>query len=182
VFQFSYTKFWKFGETSFFTKFFTKSLSRLHIEYFVFFAVVVIIMTIINNAALDSIINNNNGINNDNPPNPSMVIPAINDRDSDGELLENEGDNTTKGIIKRGSGYTRTEDLLVCKAFIAASEDSQVGAGQKSAQFKHKMWICYKKLLDEQERMDCVRVNGQVQDGIINVYDRRNGVTVFRRF
>jgi hypothetical protein len=27
--------------------------------------------------------------------------------------------------------------------------------------------------------MDRLRVNGQVQDGIINVYDRRNGVTIF---
>jgi hypothetical protein len=136
VFEFLYTKFLKFGETSFFNKFFTKSLSHLHIEYFVLLAVVVIIMTIINNAALDSIINNNNGINNHNPPTPSMVIPAINDRDSDTELLENEGDNTTKGKSKHGSGYTKTEDLLVCKAFIAASEDSQVGIGQKTAKFK----------------------------------------------
>jgi hypothetical protein len=130
-------------------------------------------MSIINNTALDSISNINNCINDNNPPILFMVIPAIND--SDVELVEIEGDNTGKGNCKCGSGYTKTEDALECKAFIAASEDShQVGTGQKSAQFKQKMWICYKKLLDEQERKDYVRVKGQVQDDIINVYDRCN--------
>jgi hypothetical protein len=36
----------------------------------------------------------------------------------------------------RGAGYTRTEDYLVCKAFIAASEDPFVGTSQKGNDFQ----------------------------------------------
>jgi hypothetical protein len=31
----------------------------------------------------------------------------------------------------RGAGFTHTEDILACKAFIAASEDPFVGTSQK---------------------------------------------------
>jgi hypothetical protein len=35
----------------------------------------------------------------------------------------------------RGAGYTHTEDYLVCKAFIAASEDPFIGTSQKGKDF-----------------------------------------------
>jgi hypothetical protein len=34
---------------------------------------------------------------------------------------------------KHGLGYTLTEDLLICRAFIAASEDSIVGISQRGS-------------------------------------------------
>jgi hypothetical protein len=136
-------------------------------------------MSNINNSIHYNIIDIANGDNDDNSPTVDAgTFAAINDNDL--EVLES-GDNG-KGYTKRGSGFTKTEDLLVCKAFIAASEDSQCGASQKIAQFKQKMWSCYSTLLEEQERMDCARVNGRLSNGIITVYDRRNGVTLLRRF
>ena len=39
---------------------------------------------------------------------------------------------------KRGPSYTKTEDLLVCKSFIRASEDSIIGTSQKGREFKKK--------------------------------------------
>jgi hypothetical protein len=83
---------------------------------------------------------------------------------------------------KHASGFTKTEDLLICKAFVAASEDSQVGAYQKPSVFKVTFWKAYVRLLEEQERMDCIRVNGCVKDKLLPVYDRRNGNTLHCRF
>ena len=37
---------------------------------------------------------------------------------------------------KRSSGYQSVEDLMVCKAYIAASEDPMSGAGQKVKDFE----------------------------------------------
>ncbi len=38
----------------------------------------------------------------------------------------------------QGAGYTHTEDYLVCKAFIAASEDPFVGTSQKGKDLKRR--------------------------------------------
>jgi hypothetical protein len=46
-----------------------------------------------------------------------------------------------------GAGYTCTEDYLVCKAFIAASEDPFVGTAQKGKDFQKKMYEKYRELL-----------------------------------
>ena len=54
----------------------------------------------------------------------------------------------------RGAGYSRIEDLLICKAFIAASEDPQKGANKKTKLFQTEMHNNYVKLLCEQERVD----------------------------
>jgi hypothetical protein len=49
-----------------------------------------------------------------------------------------------------GAGYTCTEDYLVCKAFIAASEDPFVGTAQKGKDFWKKMHEKYRELLSQQ--------------------------------
>jgi hypothetical protein len=98
------------------------------------------------------------------------------------EVVESNEDGLVgNGVQKRGSGFTKTEDLLICKAFIAASEDSQTAAYQKASVFKIKMWQCYTRLLEEQERMDCVRVNGMLKDNLLPVYDCQNGNTLLWR-
>jgi hypothetical protein len=71
---------------------------------------------------------------------------------------------------------------LVCKAWISASEDSQTAAYQKVTAFKQKVWVASVKLLEEQERMDNIRLNGNNNGKIIPIYDRRNGNTLHRRF
>ena len=56
--------------------------------------------------------------------------------------------------IFRGSRYTRTEDYLVCKAFIAASEDPFVGTAQKGKDFRKKIHEKYRELLSQQSHLD----------------------------
>ena len=55
---------------------------------------------------------------------------------------------------RRGAGYTATEDMLACKAFIVASEDSQKGTSQKGKEFKATMFAAYKLLIREQLECD----------------------------
>ena len=55
---------------------------------------------------------------------------------------------------KCGPGYTNVEDILVCKAFIAASEDPIVGSHQKGKNFKAKMHKLYSDLIKEQAAAD----------------------------
>jgi hypothetical protein len=52
--------------------------------------------------------------------------------------------------MSKGPNFTPTEDLELCKAFIAASEDATVGTDQKSTDFKVKMFEIYCSLIDEQ--------------------------------
>jgi hypothetical protein len=51
--------------------------------------------------------------------------------------------------MSKGPNFTTVEDLELCKAFIAASDDATVGTDQKSAEFKLKMFENYCKLIDE---------------------------------
>jgi hypothetical protein len=60
----------------------------------------------------------------------------------------------------RGTGFTLVEDLLLCKAFIAASEDPIRGVSQKGAVFKAMMHEHYKTLLHEQENLDKITYQG----------------------
>ena len=61
---------------------------------------------------------------------------------------------TTTVPASRGSSYTKTEDLIVSHAFIAASEDSINGTNQKGAVFMKTMHDAYLKLLEDQEKQD----------------------------
>jgi hypothetical protein len=56
--------------------------------------------------------------------------------------------------IHHGAGYTRTEDYLVCKAFIAASKDPFVGTAQKGKDFRKKIHEKYRELLSQQSHLD----------------------------
>jgi hypothetical protein len=55
---------------------------------------------------------------------------------------------------KHGPGYTITEDLLICRAFIAASKDSVIGVSQKGKALQCKMHTNYILLLEEQSKLD----------------------------
>jgi hypothetical protein len=60
----------------------------------------------------------------------------------------------TAGAEKKSKcrpGYTNVEDLMVAKAFIAASEDPIVGGHQKGNVFKMKMHQIYSNLIKDQE-------------------------------
>ena len=57
-------------------------------------------------------------------------------------------------INKRGPGFTNVEDLMVARAFIAASENSTCGAHQKGKAFKATMHAIYVKLVKEQNEAD----------------------------
>lgn len=41
------------------------------------------------------------------------------------------------------------EDIKLCEAFVTASKDANVGIGQRSADFKAKMFEIYCKLINE---------------------------------
>jgi hypothetical protein len=69
----------------------------------------------------------------------------IYDIDKSGENGDNDANK------KRGLGFTKTNDVLVCKALITALEDTQTGAYQKVTAFKQKIYNCYARLLEEQE-------------------------------
>jgi hypothetical protein len=95
-------------------------------------------------------------------------------KDSDDEV------NTNKKGGGRGPSYTKTEDLLVCKAFISASEDSQVGTSQKGKAFAAKMLKTYHELLVEQECCEAQRLSGQGITTIrATVYYRRNRMAIY---
>ena len=53
-------------------------------------------------------------------------------------------------ISKRGPGFTDVEDLMVARAFIAASENRTCGAHQKGKVFKAHMHKIYVKFVKEQ--------------------------------
>jgi hypothetical protein len=53
---------------------------------------------------------------------------------------------------KRGPAFTNAEDVIVARAFIAASENAICGAHQKGKVFKLHMFDLYKELINEQNR------------------------------
>jgi hypothetical protein len=55
---------------------------------------------------------------------------------------------------RRGPGFSTVENLLICKAFISASEDPIVGRSQKGKVFKSKMFAQYNKLVEIQSVYD----------------------------
>jgi hypothetical protein len=55
---------------------------------------------------------------------------------------------------KRGPGFSLVENVLVCKAFIVASEDPIVGRSQKGKVFKTKMFKTYSTMIENQTTYD----------------------------
>ena len=91
----------------------------------------------------------------------------------------------------RGSSYTKTEDLLISKAFISASEDSITGIQQKASQFQKKMHEMYVKLIEEEEAstkkaMEAFSASSQatLMEGPPPkiLYDRRKPDSIMKRF
>jgi hypothetical protein len=85
----------------------------------------------------------------------------------------------------RGSGYTRVEDLLVCRAFIAASEDPFVGTSMKGKDFQQKMHDAYKQLLQQQLKADQLKYSSLPADAkevALTIYEERNGSSIYSRF
>ncbi len=60
----------------------------------------------------------------------------------------------------RGGGYSRTEDLLICKAYVAASEDAKNGTSKKKDLLKLEMHANYVVLLEAQESVLTNRESG----------------------
>ena len=59
-------------------------------------------------------------------------------------------DDSVLLVEKRGPGFTMTEDLIVCKSFIATSEDPIAGRSQKGKIFKNKMFNKYNIMIANQ--------------------------------
>jgi hypothetical protein len=88
--------------------------------------------------------------------------------------------STTAG--KRGPVYTAIEELMVCKAFIATSEDAIVGTSQKGKHFKNKMFNIYDLFLTEQEKRDNSRLSSRSVAVVSHVYDRRSPDAIYDRW
>jgi hypothetical protein len=87
---------------------------------------------------------------------------------------------------RQGTGYTGNEDLIVCKSFIAASEDALSGTSQKGFIFKQKMYSFFLQYLSEQEQLDYLRYSSLLKhtgpENTLPVYDRRNATSIHTRF
>jgi hypothetical protein len=85
----------------------------------------------------------------------------------------------------RGPAFTGFEDLLICKAFIAASEDPTVGTYQKGGTFQVNMHRIYCNFLDEHEKISSSLFesvpssHGQV---IPATFNRRTNKSIYERF
>jgi hypothetical protein len=95
-------------------------------------------------------------------------------------------------VAGRATNYTTMEDLMACKAYIAASENSEKGAQQKIAEFNAEIEKAYLELCKEQEQLDaCQRasnacmglgVKNSDEAQIVRVqYPRRTGRSVHQR-
>jgi hypothetical protein len=94
----------------------------------------------------------------------------------------------------RGKSFTQLEDLMVSKAFVAASCDSIVGASQKGQQFKVTMHRMYLELLQAQTELERSRLHAlssntislgefvATEDLVLEVFDPRTPNSVFDRF
>jgi hypothetical protein len=116
--------------------------------------------------------------------NESDVI--VIDSASDKENVPQPVPAASEGLRRRGNGYTRIEDLIICKSFIAASEDAITGAYQKANVFKNKMHNFFLQFLVEQEQLDALRYSTALKfaspDNVLPVYDRRNPASIHARF
>jgi len=69
------------------------------------------------------------------PQNPSVLAARV-------TAAESAKKNMKRGSNSRGDNYTLTEQLLCCKAFIAASNDMEKGVNQKHKFLEAKMGRC----------------------------------------
>ena len=85
----------------------------------------------------------------------------------------------------RGPAFTSFEDLLICKAFIAASEDPTVGTYQKGSNFQLKVHQIYCKFLDDHEKISSsllMAVPPSNTNQIPSTFNRRTSKSILDRF
>ena len=68
---------------------------------------------------------------------------------NDGAAAVSVEDTTATKATGRGPKWVVAEDMELCKAWIATSEDATVGANQKGATFKAKFLLNYTHLLKD---------------------------------
>ena len=102
---------------------------------------------------------------------------------------ENSGNNSNnKPKSNRSAGYTVTEDILVCRSFIAASEDPIVGTNQSGGVFQEKMLSFYSDLINDQQNHNLRQMqtaSAVVKSTMINVklkFPVRNAKSIYDRF
>jgi hypothetical protein len=91
---------------------------------------------------------------------------------------------------KRGPEYSNVEDVIVSKAFIAASENALCGAHQKGKVFKAHMFDIYVALIKEQIASDKVVLEQSSQStqeeyaskGVGTIYPERSADSIYNRF
>ena len=91
---------------------------------------------------------------------------------------------------KRGPAFTNAEDIIVARAFIAASENAICGAHQKGKVFKLHMFELYKELINEQnqanrtlmEQSSNATRDEYLKRGVGVLLSYRSAESVFNRF
>ena len=91
---------------------------------------------------------------------------------------------------KRGPGFTMTEDVIVCKAFISTSEDPIAGRAQKGKVFKNKMFIVFNLMMSNQATYEKTMLSNASSStkqtfltaGSGGVYPKRKEDSIFERF
>jgi hypothetical protein len=87
----------------------------------------------------------------------------------------------------RAAGFTKVEDYLVCRSFVAASEDPLKGTSQKGKTFKLTMYNQYVGFVRRQlakDQTDYARISCSVQAelGEPQVYPARSGDSIYTRW
>ena len=121
--------------------------------------------------------------NNQENKENAAVVPAAAPGDADPQDANAPGG--------RGSTYTATEDLMVAKAYIRASEDRVKGSKQKIQLFKAKLAATYHLVKKEQEafeKQDAERPNhlrifgNNVEVRQLEPYPNRTGNSIYQHF
>ena len=100
-------------------------------------------------------------------------------------------DDSVLLVEKRGPGFTMTEDLIVCKSFIATSEDPIAGRAQKGKIFKNKMFNNYNIMIANQaayEKTLLMTASGSTRQAYSTnnnsngIYPKRKEDSLYERF
>ena len=91
---------------------------------------------------------------------------------------------------KKGPAFTSAEDLIVARAFIAASENAICGAHQKGKVFKLHMFELYKELINEQNKANQALLEQSshgsreeyLKRGVGLSFSHRSAESIFNRF
>jgi hypothetical protein len=136
------------------------------------------------NFQMDCPSSNNMSNTNNTTVASAIVLP------SDTMVLPDGVDAPSQPAMKRGPGYTTVEDLILCKAFIAASENPIIGAHQKGKIFKAKMQEVYTQLLNKRMEDDAeilasssqVTREEYIKQGLGQHYADRTPDSLYNRF